>query len=147
MSIHRARNGTSDSPTEAKSVPIAAPGASSWAAKRRHLRRVANPCLADPPQSSRDIPRRNAPCQQTVPTQATAAATPLRRDPRDARQLNVALTANGKAYAQAIDSVIDQLNHALTRRVTRSQLAAADIVLRAVLTDEHTRTLSATAIR
>lgn len=65
------------------------------------------------------------------------------RDPRDARQLNVTLTANGRAYAQAIETVIDQLNHALARRVTRGQLATADTVLRAVLTDEHTRALAA----
>jgi DNA-binding MarR family transcriptional regulator len=66
----------------------------------------------------------------------------VHRDPRDARQLNVALTADGHAYARAVTAVIDHLNRALVRRVTPDQLAAADTVLRAVLADEHTRTLA-----
>lgn len=65
------------------------------------------------------------------------------RDPRDARQVNVTLTADGEDYAGAITTVIDRLNRDVAARVTGDQLAAADAVLRAVLADEHTRTLAA----
>jgi DNA-binding MarR family transcriptional regulator len=67
----------------------------------------------------------------------------LSRDARDARQVTVTLTTGGQAYAQAIVTVIDQLNRALSRRVTRDQLAAADAVLRAALVDDHARVLAA----
>lgn len=65
------------------------------------------------------------------------------RDPRDARQLNVALTDEGEAYARAITTVVGRMNRALARRVTHDQLAATDVVLRAVLADKHTRALAA----
>ncbi len=65
------------------------------------------------------------------------------RDEKDGRQLNVQLTAAGRAYASALVEVIDELNHSLAQRVTLEQLTAADSVLRAALTDEHTRTLAA----
>jgi|SRR5579875_1940655 len=65
------------------------------------------------------------------------------RDPRDARQLNVLLTDDGQAYADAMATVIARLNRSVARRVPAEQLAAADTVLRAVLADEHTRTLAA----
>jgi DNA-binding MarR family transcriptional regulator len=65
------------------------------------------------------------------------------RDDRDARQLNVALTTDGEAYAHAVAAVVDQLNRALARRVSADQLAAADAVLRAALADDHGRTLAA----
>ncbi|MGH8961329.1 MAG: MarR family winged helix-turn-helix transcriptional regulator [Jatrophihabitantaceae bacterium] len=65
------------------------------------------------------------------------------RDPDDARQVNVSLTPEGKDYAVAVASVIDRLNRELSRRVRPTDLAAADTVLRAVLTDNRTRTLAA----
>jgi DNA-binding MarR family transcriptional regulator len=65
------------------------------------------------------------------------------RDDVDTRQVNVALTAAGEAYAKAVTQVIERLNRDLIRRVAPSDLAAADAVLRAVLTDEHTQRLAA----
>ena len=67
----------------------------------------------------------------------------VQQDERDARQRNVALTSDGEAYAEAVSAVIDSLNRDLARRVDADQLAAADDVLRAVLVDEHARTLAA----
>lgn len=67
----------------------------------------------------------------------------VHRDRQDTRQLNVVLTADGEAYARAVVTVINRLNRAIARRTTPDQLAAADTVLRAVLTDEHSRTLAA----
>jgi len=67
----------------------------------------------------------------------------VRRDERDGRQFNIALTASGDGYAEAIRAVINNLNRGLTGKVTPDQLAAADAVLRAVLADEHTRALAA----
>jgi len=58
-----------------------------------------------------------------------------RRDPDDARQLNVALTPAGQDYARAIITVIGELNREVARRVEPAQLVAADAVLRAVLFD------------
>lgn len=66
----------------------------------------------------------------------------VQQDKRDSRQRNVALTPEGEAYAEAVSAVIDKLNRDLARRVDADQLAAADVVLRAVLVDEHSRTLA-----
>lgn len=67
----------------------------------------------------------------------------VEQDGRDARQRNVALTPNGQAYAETLSAVIERLNRDLARRVDADQLAAADVVLRAVLVDDHARTLAA----
>lgn len=67
----------------------------------------------------------------------------LQRDPHDARQVNVQLTTEGAAYAEALVRVVDGLNRSLARRVGSDELVAADTVLRAVLADEHTRALAA----
>jgi DNA-binding MarR family transcriptional regulator len=61
------------------------------------------------------------------------------RDRHDARQLNVTLTTAGRQYALAIVVVINELNREVGRRVSPEQLAAADVVLRAVLFDESAR--------
>jgi DNA-binding MarR family transcriptional regulator len=61
------------------------------------------------------------------------------RDPSDARQLNVALTQVGREYAEAITSVIAELNREVSRRTDPAQLAAADAVLRAALFDDSAR--------
>jgi len=61
------------------------------------------------------------------------------RDPGDARQLNVALTPAGWNYAQAITSVVAELNREVSRRTDPAQLAAADAVLRAALFDDSAR--------
>ena len=66
-------------------------------------------------------------------------------DPDDARKVNVVLTDQGRAYAQAIVEVIASLNQALAERVTPDQLVAADLVLRAAITDDEE--LSAVAQR
>jgi DNA-binding MarR family transcriptional regulator len=63
----------------------------------------------------------------------------ISRDPKDTRQLNVALTPAGLAYADAVIAVIDQLNREVSERVDPAQLAAADAVLRAALFDDSTR--------
>jgi len=65
------------------------------------------------------------------------------RDSGDARQVNLTLTPEGDAYAVAVASVVERLNRDLSRRVRPGDLAAADTVLRAVLTDERARTLAA----
>ena len=62
-----------------------------------------------------------------------------RRDPDDSRQLNVALTPAGADYARAVTGVIEELNREVARRVEPVQLAAADVVLRAVLFGESAR--------
>jgi DNA-binding MarR family transcriptional regulator len=64
------------------------------------------------------------------------------RDARDARQVNLSLTPEGHAYAQAIVTVIERMNQDLSRRVRPADLAAADTVLRAVLTDTRARSLA-----
>jgi DNA-binding MarR family transcriptional regulator len=61
------------------------------------------------------------------------------RDPRDSRQLNVALTSEGHDYAGAIAAVINELNREVARRVDPAQLAAADSALRAALFDDSAR--------
>jgi DNA-binding MarR family transcriptional regulator len=61
------------------------------------------------------------------------------RDDRDARQLNVTLTATGREYATAIVLVIRELNREVANRVDPAQLAAADVVLRAAMFDDSTR--------
>lgn len=66
----------------------------------------------------------------------------LVRDEVDARQVNVELTPDGSAYAKAVGAVIADLNADVARRVTLSDLAVADAVLRAVLFDDHTRRLA-----
>lgn len=63
----------------------------------------------------------------------------LARDEMDARQVNVELTSEGEAYADAVRSVIEKLNRAVARKVRPADLAVADAVLRAVLADVHTR--------
>lgn len=65
------------------------------------------------------------------------------RDAADARQVNLSLTPEGEAYAQAVATVIEHLNDGLSRRVRPADLTAADTVLRAVLTHDHTRTIAA----
>jgi DNA-binding MarR family transcriptional regulator len=65
------------------------------------------------------------------------------RDERDSRQLNIVLTPDGEAYARVIVTVIGRLNREIAGRVAPAQLAAADAVLRAAMTDDHTRTRAA----
>jgi DNA-binding MarR family transcriptional regulator len=69
------------------------------------------------------------------------------RDAHDSRVLNVVLTAAGTAYAQAITEVIRALNGEFGQRVEPSQLAAADSVLRAVITGDGDLQSAASAIR
>ena len=66
----------------------------------------------------------------------------LTRDGEDARQTKVSLTNDGEAYATAVARVIEQMNSDLASSVDVTDLAAADAVLRAVLTDEHTQRLA-----
>jgi len=61
------------------------------------------------------------------------------RDSRDTRQLNVTLTQLGRDYARAITAVIEELNREVAGRVSPSQLAAADAVLRSALFDDSAR--------
>jgi len=61
------------------------------------------------------------------------------RDSRDTRQLNVTLTAVGRAYARAVIAVTEELNREVAGRVGPAQLAAADTVLRAALFDDSSR--------
>lgn len=56
-------------------------------------------------------------------------------DPDDARKINVALTATGSVYAQAIVEVIAALNTRLAQQVGDEALPGADTVLRAAITD------------
>lgn len=65
------------------------------------------------------------------------------RDTRDGRQTTITLTAQGRAYAEAIVRTIDLRNARLAERVGSERLAAADTVLRALLEDEHSRALAA----
>jgi DNA-binding MarR family transcriptional regulator len=62
-----------------------------------------------------------------------------RRDPDDARQVNVTLTAAGREYARAIAIVIWELNLEVARRVSPAELAAADAVMRAAMFDDSAR--------
>ncbi len=57
------------------------------------------------------------------------------RDRVDARVVNVVLTPDGDRYARALNQVADGLNRQLAVRVDRSDLVAADAVLRAFITD------------
>jgi DNA-binding MarR family transcriptional regulator len=66
----------------------------------------------------------------------------MARDQVDTRQVNVELTRDGEAYAEAVRAVIDDLNGAVMRKVRPDDLAVADAVLRAVLADDHTRRLA-----
>jgi DNA-binding MarR family transcriptional regulator len=59
------------------------------------------------------------------------------RDAADARRLNIVLTPAGRRYAAAVVEVIGALNAELADRVDRSQLAAADAVLRAAIAGEQ----------
>lgn len=61
------------------------------------------------------------------------------RDPDDARQINVTLTAAGQAYAGAVIVVIEQLNREVIGRAGGAELIAADAVLRAAMFDDSTR--------
>jgi DNA-binding MarR family transcriptional regulator len=61
------------------------------------------------------------------------------RDAADSRKLNIVLTPGGQAYAHAVLEVIDALNRELSERVEPAQLAAADAVLRAAISDEPAR--------
>jgi len=61
------------------------------------------------------------------------------RDDRDARQLNVTLTAAGRDYARAVVTVIDELSQEVARRTDPAELAAADAVLRAIMFDDGAR--------
>ncbi len=63
----------------------------------------------------------------------------IQRDSRDARQLNVTLTAVGRDYARAVIVVIEELNREVARRVSPADLVAADTVLRAALFDDSAR--------
>jgi DNA-binding MarR family transcriptional regulator len=69
------------------------------------------------------------------------------RDAHDSRVLNVVLTAAGTAYAQVITDVIHDLNREFGQRVDPAQLAAADSVLRAVITGDGALQSAASAIR
>jgi DNA-binding MarR family transcriptional regulator len=57
------------------------------------------------------------------------------RDQRDTRSVKITLTAAGETYADAVIAVIDELNHELASRVSEAELAVADAVLRAAITD------------
>jgi len=63
----------------------------------------------------------------------------IERDPDDARQLKVTLTAAGREYASAVVAVIEQLNREVMRRADPAELSAADAVLRAAMFDESAR--------
>lgn len=66
----------------------------------------------------------------------------LARDEVDLRQVNVELTPEGDAYANAVRTVIQDLNGAVVKKVRPADLRVADAVLRAVLADDHTRRLA-----
>jgi DNA-binding MarR family transcriptional regulator len=61
------------------------------------------------------------------------------RDQHDSRQVNVALTAAGRAYADAVVAVIAELNREVARKAAAADLAAADSVLRLALFDDSAR--------
>lgn len=64
-------------------------------------------------------------------------------DAEDARKVNVVLTEEGSAYADAIAEVIDRLNHGLVGSVSSAALRAADDVLRAAITEPGLRRVAA----
>jgi DNA-binding MarR family transcriptional regulator len=61
----------------------------------------------------------------------------VERDPNDARKLNAVLTPAGERYAEAVVDAIGALNRELADRVPAADLAAADRVLRAAITQER----------
>jgi DNA-binding MarR family transcriptional regulator len=61
------------------------------------------------------------------------------RDLADTRSVLVTLTPAGEAYADAVIAVIHTLNADLAARVSDDDLAAADAVLRATITDLSAR--------
>ena len=63
----------------------------------------------------------------------------IERDPDDARQLKVTLTAVGHEYASAVIAVIEQLNREVMSRTDAAELSAADAVLRAAIFDDSAR--------
>ena len=60
-------------------------------------------------------------------------------DDADARRTLVVLTRRGKAYGRAIWMAQDALNETVRNRVSEADLAAADVVLRAVFPDDQPR--------
>jgi DNA-binding MarR family transcriptional regulator len=60
-------------------------------------------------------------------------------DPADARRTLVVLTPSGEAYTLAIWQAQGALNEAISERVSAADLAAANRVLQAVLTDDEDR--------
>jgi DNA-binding MarR family transcriptional regulator len=60
-------------------------------------------------------------------------------DQADSRRTLVVLTPNGQAYGRAIWMAQDALNETLRNRVSEADLAAADVVLRAVFPDGPSR--------
>jgi DNA-binding MarR family transcriptional regulator len=58
------------------------------------------------------------------------------RDETDSRKLNVVLSPRGEDYARAVVEVIGALNSELADRLHPAQLAAAEEVLRAVISVE-----------
>ena len=60
-------------------------------------------------------------------------------DQADARRTLVVLTPSGKAYGRAIWMAQDALNETVRNRVSESDLAVADAVLRAVFPDDKAR--------
>ncbi|MGH2872381.1 MAG: MarR family winged helix-turn-helix transcriptional regulator [Solirubrobacteraceae bacterium] len=68
------------------------------------------------------------------------------RDGRDARRLNVSLTAHGESFAVAIVEAIEVLNRALAERVDAASMRSADAVLRASLPNRPARERAARLI-
>lgn len=65
------------------------------------------------------------------------------RNADDARQLDIVLTERGRECADAIDSTTRHVNNNLAMRLSPNLLVAPDTVLRASLSDEHSRALAA----
>jgi DNA-binding MarR family transcriptional regulator len=61
------------------------------------------------------------------------------RDQEDARSVKVRLTADGERYADAVIALVHTLNRELAERVTSDELATADAVLRATISDPDSR--------
>jgi len=60
-------------------------------------------------------------------------------DPDDARRTIVVLTKQGHAYARAVATAQNSLNAQMAERVSRDDLRAADLVLRAVFPSGESR--------
>jgi DNA-binding MarR family transcriptional regulator len=60
------------------------------------------------------------------------------RGEHDSRQLNSELTPLGEEFARAVVTVIDELNHQISLRVTHQEMLGADAVLRAVIGENET---------